>query len=71
MCGSDNGADHPIIRDDGTLRHDCDVLQGGVKKPDAPVFTPVVANEGDLLWRDEDLVLVQENNGEVILVDNV
>lgn len=70
MFVSDKGAEYPILRDDGVLRNDCPVLQGGVKKPGSPIFTPVVANEGDLLWRDDDLVLVQENTGEVILVDD-
>lgn len=70
MCRLDSGSDHPIIRDDGTLQHDCDVLQGGVKLPGAPVFTPVVVNESDLIWRDDDLTPVQEDDGQVILVDD-
>lgn len=64
------GTDYPVIRDDGRLNNHCEVLQGGAKKPGAPIFTPVVANEIDLLWRDDDLTLVQEETGEVILVDN-
>ena len=64
------GSDYPIIRDDGTLRNGCDVLTGGAKKPDAPIFTPVVVNEPDQIWRDEDLTLVTEGNDELILLDN-
>lgn len=70
MSGSGNGADYPIIRDDGTLRNDCSVLQGGAIKPGAPVFTPTVVNEVDLIWREEDLSLVTEANDELIVLDN-
>lgn len=70
MFGSVNGADYPIIRDDGTLRGSCETLVGGAIKPAAPVFNPVVKNELDLIWRDEDLTLVLEANDELILLDN-
>jgi len=68
----DRGADHPIIRDEGVLRGSCEVLQGGVIKPSAPVFTPIVTNESDLTWRDDDgdLTVLQEDTGEVILIDD-
>lgn len=65
------GCDFPKTRDpDGVIVGDCEVLEGGTKKPGAPVFTPVVMNEEDFLWRDEDFEIVQEENNEVVLIDN-
>lgn len=63
--------DYPITRDpDEVIVGDCDRLEGGVKLPGSPVFTPLVLNEGDPLWRDDDLALVQEDNGDTILIDD-
>lgn len=65
MCG------YPKTNDpDGVIVGCCDVLEGGVKKPGAPEFTPVIVNIGDLIWRDEDFEPVQEETEEVILIDN-
>jgi len=65
MCG------YPKTRDpDGVIAGNCDVLEGGFKKPGAPGFTPVIVNEPDLIWRDDDFVPVLEETGEVILIDN-
>lgn len=61
----------PLTRDpDQVIVGDCEVLEGGFKKPGAPVFTPTVVNEEDFLWRDEDFEIVQEENNEVVLIDN-
>lgn len=61
----------PKTRDpDGVIAGCCEVLEGGSKKPGAPAFTPVIVNELDLIWRDDDFVPVQEETGEVILIDN-
>lgn len=40
---------------------------GGIKHPTGPVFTPVVVNAGDRLWRDDDFVLVQDDDGALIV----
>ena len=66
-----SGNDYPILRDiEDLFRQCCQTLQGGVIKPAAPVFIPTVVNEPDLLWRDNDLTLVQENDGDLIVIDN-
>jgi hypothetical protein len=48
----------------------CERLAGGAKKPSAPVFVPEVKNEGDLLLREDNFILVQEDNSDTIIVDN-
>lgn len=66
-----SSSDYPITRDpDDVIVGDCDRLQGGAKMPGAPIFTPAVQNESDLLWRDDDLTLIQEDDGDTILIDN-
>lgn len=70
MCDSTKNTE-PIITDvDGVLFGSCETLQGGLKKPGAPVFTPVVQQQEDLLWREETLALVLEDNGDTIVIDN-
>lgn len=69
MCGSDK-EQRPIDSDPlGLYKAPC-IGSGGIIEPKPPVFTPVVANAEDQIWRDDDYRPVQENTGEVFLIDN-
>ena len=73
ITGASVSSDSNVTRlpvPDEVVSAGCDRLQGGVIKPVAPVFTPVVKNEGDLLWRDEDYRLVTTDDLDTIIIDN-
>lgn len=61
MCGSPKTNDP-----DGVIVGCCEVLEGGVKKPGAPEFTPVIENIGDPIGQGFELVL--EDTGEILSV---
>lgn len=68
MCGLTN---NPIDYDpDQIIFGGCKTLRGGVKSPGAPEFVLGVENETDLLWRDDDLTLITEDDYDTIIVDN-
>lgn len=56
----------PIDSDPQSLYKSECIGQSIRRPPLGPVFTPVVVNAGDRLWRDDDFVLVQEDTGELI-----
>ena len=64
----------PVIRDEeGALSGGCEraAIGVGVSGPSVPSITMRVQNPQSLIWTDEDLQPVQEENGDLILLDNV
>lgn len=60
----------PVIRYESD--ESCDGPAGGTKTVGTPKFVPVVQNEGDLIWRDEDYVPIQsDDDGTVYIFDNI
>lgn len=60
----------PIIRieDQGS----CAGFAGGTKTVGTPIFAPVVNNAVDLIWRDEDFIVIQaDDDGTPFLFDNI
>lgn len=68
--GCSDSEQRPLDSDPlGLYKAPC-VSNGGIIEPRPPVFTLVVNNASDLIWRDNDYVPVQENNGSVYRIDN-
>lgn len=55
----------------GVLVGESDTLVGGASQPGVPDFTPPPAYESDIIWRDDDLQLVQDEDDALNLVDNI
>lgn len=67
-CGS---AGKDVVPDpNGVLVGVSDTLEGGASQPGVADFSPPPAYVTDLVWRDEDLTLVQDNDSAISVVDN-
>ncbi len=77
--GGKRSSNTPVIHDpEHALVHDCRTERGGTTTIGVPQFSVVIdnlpdPNGGSLYWRDNagHPVLVQEDNGEAIIVDNI
>jgi len=61
----------PRMLDADAIVNDCERLAGGNKKPTVGDYVLSVKNKPDLIWRDDDLVLVQEENDDLLIVNYV
>jgi hypothetical protein len=63
------GQFYPVVRDEeGLLAATCQNVSAKVG-PDAPVFTLITSNPSTDLWQDEDGGLIQEGNGDGIILE--
>jgi hypothetical protein len=71
VCHKAGGHQKQVFQDPlGLYIGGCNGLAGGVKKPAAPGYVLEVKNAPDPLFRDDDLTLVVEDDGDTIIIDN-